>query len=384
MGYGVGKFGKLISEVVDRWSLMSAEQSDWKFSKKGQLVCPIPKKCFASESKAALGMLNVLRLPSGRLSHLTPKVYCITAWAEDCTETLYWPSARLFVPGEGSVACNSLCDFIVLFVGELWKTKQVSVGEVLPEEEVLSPMQSAVLIGASSKSDFVVVPKGMQLLLMPLSPVDCAKIHRIYAVDASMDFGVQISDIYKFANGLFVPELIRKKVEPWFDNIFFAVQIIGQEKRFVCHRRSFLLLYDECGSDKIKTSVPVIPQHAMIRISGRPVYDPGVDGVPADQLPLWQAEDLCAGIIWWAHYYRTPHSRKAQTVDRAQSIEWWPGIDKQAQMEYRLCSCCNDIRLVLAGIGLDMQAQGRFEVVQMDDAKNSPELQAFTDMSLCW
>ena len=40
----------------------------------------------------------------------------------------------------------------------------------------------------------------------------------------------------------------------------------------------------------------------MIRISGRPVYDPGVDGVPADQLPLWQAEDLRADIIWWAHY----------------------------------------------------------------------------------
>ena len=156
MVYGVGKFGKLISEVVARWSL-SADQSDWKFNKKGQLVCPVPKICFASDSKAALGMLNVLRLPSGRLDHLTPKVERITAWAEDCAETLYWPIARLFVPGEGSVACNSLCDFIVRFVGELWKMKQVSIGEILPEEEVPSPMQSAVLVGASSKSDFVVV-----------------------------------------------------------------------------------------------------------------------------------------------------------------------------------------------------------------------------------
>ena len=98
----------------------------------------------------------------------------------------------------------------------------------------------------------------------------------------------------------------------------------------------------------------MIPQHAMIRISGRPVYDPGVDGVPADQLPLWQAEGLRADIIWWAQYCRTPHSRKAQTVDRARSVGWWPGIDKQAQMEYRLCSCCNDIRLVLTGVGLGM------------------------------
>jgi hypothetical protein len=64
------------------------------------------------------------------------------------------------------------------------------------------------------------VPKGMQLLMMPLSLVDWAEIHRAYAVEASMHFGVQISDIYKFANGLSIPELIRKKVEPSFDNIF--------------------------------------------------------------------------------------------------------------------------------------------------------------------
>ena len=34
-------------------------------------------------------------------------------WDEDCAETFYRPIARLFVPGEGSVACNILCDFIV-------------------------------------------------------------------------------------------------------------------------------------------------------------------------------------------------------------------------------------------------------------------------------
>ena len=84
-------------------------------------------------------------------------------------------------------------------------------------------MQSAVLIGASSKSDFVGVPKGMQLLLMPLSPVDLAEIHRAYAADTSMHFGVQISDIYNFTNGVSVHELIRKKVEPWFDSINFLL-----------------------------------------------------------------------------------------------------------------------------------------------------------------
>ena len=68
--------------------------------------------------------------------------------------------------------------------------------------------------------------------------------------------------------------------------------------------------------------MPVIPQHAMIHIRGRPAYDLGTD-----QLSLWQAEDLRAGIIWWARYCRTPHSWKAQTVDRAQSIGWWPSIE---------------------------------------------------------
>ena len=37
MVYGVGKFGRLISEVVPRWSL-SADQSDWRFNKKVNCV----------------------------------------------------------------------------------------------------------------------------------------------------------------------------------------------------------------------------------------------------------------------------------------------------------------------------------------------------------
>ena len=56
------------------------------------------------------------------------------------------------------------------------------------------------------------------------------------------------------------------------------------------------------------------------------------------------------------------------------SVAWWPGIDTQAKMEYRLCAICNDIRLVLSGVGLGMQSQARFAVIQMDDAKLSPEL----------
>ena len=65
---------------------------------------------------------------------------------------------------------------------------------------------------------------------------------------------------------------------------------------------------------------------------------------------------------------------KAKTVERAMIVAWWPGIDTQAKMEYRLCAVCNDIRLVLqlSVVGLGMQSQARFVVIQMDDAKLSP------------
>ena len=88
MVFGVIKFGKLISEVIARWTL-TADRRNWKFNQKGQLIAPVQKTCFASDSKAALGMLNVLRSPSGKLEHLTPKIERVTGWTEDRAETLY-------------------------------------------------------------------------------------------------------------------------------------------------------------------------------------------------------------------------------------------------------------------------------------------------------
>ena len=380
MVYGVKKFGKLISEAVARWTL-SADQSEWRFNKKGQLLVPVPKICFASDSKAALGMLNVLRLPSGRLEHLTPKLERVSAWAEDCAETLYWPLARLFVPGEGSQACNSLCDFIVRFVGELRRMKDEHLGEVLPEELIPSPMTSAVLIAGAGdlvgSGDLVGIPCDMQLLMMPLPVAAWSEIHRAYKLDKTMHFGVSISDIYRVANGLPVSAAVTTKVKPWMGKVFFAASFRGSTEKILCHRRSFLQPYSSDDPDKTMMLVPVIPANAMVRVSGRPPYVAGGHD-PAESLPMWQAEDLRADIVWWAHYCRHPHSRKEQTVERAMSVSWWPGIDVQSKMEYRLCSICNDVRLVLGGVALGMMAQGRFSVVQMDDAKLSPELQDLT------
>ena len=69
--------------MIARWTL-TADQTNWKFNQKGQLIAPVTKNCFASDSKAALGMLNVLRLPSGKLEHLTPEIERVTGCGYYC------------------------------------------------------------------------------------------------------------------------------------------------------------------------------------------------------------------------------------------------------------------------------------------------------------
>ena len=91
------------------------------------------------------------------------------------------------------------------------------------------------------------------------------------------------------------------------NNTFYAVSIGGDEKKFLCHRRSCLKPYDSVDVDRSKILVPVVPVNVMIRISGRPPYSPTEAETAAEDLPVWQAEDLRADILWWAHYCRTPH-----------------------------------------------------------------------------
>ena len=65
-------------------------------------------------------------------------------------------------------------------------------------------------------------------------------VHLAYLQDQTLHFGVALSDIYKYVNDLVVPDLVRKKAEPWMNNVFYAVYIGGDEKKFLCHRRSCL------------------------------------------------------------------------------------------------------------------------------------------------
>ena len=138
--------------------------------------------------------------------------------------------------------------------------------------------------------------------------------------DQTLHFGVALCDIYKHVNDLVIPDLVRKRIEPSINNVFYAVCIGGDEKKFLCHRRSCLQPYDSADIDRFKILVPVVPANVMIRISGRPAYCPSDENTAAEDLPVWQAEDIRAGILWWAHYCRNPHSRKAQTIERAMSV----------------------------------------------------------------
>ena len=153
-------------------------------------------------------------------------------------------------------------------------------------------------MGGSVDADiFVGVPENMQLTVFPLSASDWDEIHLAYAMDPTEHFGVRICDIYAYANGAKVLSAVAAKIKPWMGKVFFPVSIHGQEKKFICHRRSFLKPYDECGYDRTTMLVLVIPANANVCISGRSVYDAEASGVPIEDLPDWQAEDLRADII---------------------------------------------------------------------------------------
>ena len=262
------------------------------------------------------------------------------------------------MPGEGKVHSNSLCDYIVRFVGQLKRMKGVEVGEVEPEEVVPSPLSAAVMVLGSGT--FEGVPDGMAMTIMPLTPVDWAELFRAYATD----FKVRICDIFAYVNGSFNgPKVVSDKIAPWIGKVFFPVKWAGAEQWFLCHRRESLASSSAVDEDRSMQLVLVIPAGAMVRVSGRAEYEAN-EHLSAEELPEWQAEDMRADLIYWAHYCRVPHARKADTVERALRVAWFPGIVERSKTEYRLCSVCNDLRLVLAGIGLGMAGQGRFEEVR--------------------
>ncbi len=65
MVFGVRKFGQFISSVVAKWAVTSC-MDEWSWDR-GQLVVPVPKVVFGSDSSSALGMLLTLMFPAGKV-----------------------------------------------------------------------------------------------------------------------------------------------------------------------------------------------------------------------------------------------------------------------------------------------------------------------------
>ena len=132
----------------------------------------------------------------------------------------------------------------------------------------------------------------MQLMMLPHSKNDWDAVHLAYLQDQTMHFGVALCDIYMDANGLTVSDLVRKKIEPWMNNVFYAVCIGGDDEMLLCHRRSCLQSYDGAEIDRSKIIlVPVVPANVMFRVSVRPPYRPTDENTAAEDLPVWQTED---------------------------------------------------------------------------------------------
>ena len=106
---GVRFFGNYITHCINRWFVRHPEeQVSWV---RGQMVPDVAKNCIGSDSETALWSLLNIRIPEGKLEFLTAKIGRHQGYAEEMACTLYWPLARLRVPGEGGEYCNSLSDF---------------------------------------------------------------------------------------------------------------------------------------------------------------------------------------------------------------------------------------------------------------------------------
>ena len=109
-------------------------------------------------------------------------------------------------------------------------------------------MLSAVLV--SGLGTFDGVPDGMQLMMLLYSDDDWDAVHFAYLQDQTLHVGAALCDIYKHVNDLVIPDLERKRIEPWMNNAFYAVCIGGDEKSFLvtdvlaCSLMTALILAD--------------------------------------------------------------------------------------------------------------------------------------------
>jgi hypothetical protein len=368
MVLGVRKFGSFISSVVGRWAV-SANKEEWTWHR-GQLVVPIPKIVLGSDSSSALGMLLQLMVPGGRIDYITPKLARLMGYADDCACTLYWPMARLQLPGGGAGPCNSLCDFLCRLVGQLKRMQDV---RTLEDEEELEELpygeaaQDAVLCvlvidgedPESIESDEV--PAGMKVREMLLDESDWHEIHRAYACDCDSTYqSIRVLDVYLVFNDEFEgSETVRRTVEAWRGKLLFPMERWGRKAVYTMATTVRVVDVEM----KEPSLVLVVPAGACVQVSRTEM--PTAE--EQEGMAEWAVRDMRSDILWWAHQGKWPHSRKVATIDRAMSIAWWSLIEKHATYHATTCTVCVPVMKARIEIGLGSGSIVPFYVIQMDD-----------------
>ena len=103
--------------------------------------------------------------------------------------TLYWPLARLRVPGEGGEYCNSLSDFICRQIGEYKRRLNLQTDEDVDWEMTPWSLPITFQLGkpVDSTSDRG-VPAGYEERTLMLSDAQWDKVVEAYSADDS-DYG---------------------------------------------------------------------------------------------------------------------------------------------------------------------------------------------------
>ncbi len=368
MVLGIRKFGTFISSVVGRWAV-SQDKKEWTWEK-GQLVVPIPKVVLGSDSSSALGMLLTLMVPGGRIDYVTPKLARMMGYADDCACTLYWPMARLQLPGGGAGPCNSLCDFLCRLVGQLKRMQNTPTHEDEEEPEELPYEANApdpgLCIMVVDESDPLSEPDasesgGVQIRDMMLNADDWVEVHRAYVADVkSMYQSVRITDVYAVFNGTFEGSRDTKRtIEAWRGRVFYPVE-----------RGGLIAVYTLASAVRMvdlelqeRRLVLVVPAGAAVPISRNEM--PSAESQAG--VEEWAVRDMRADILWWAHQGKWPHAKKVATVDRATGVAWWADIDTKANYHATTCTVCVPFRKARVEIGLGRGAIMQFYVTQMDD-----------------
>jgi hypothetical protein len=362
MVYGVRKFGQFVSTMVAKWAITS-NKKEWTWLR-GQLTVPTPKVVFGSDSSSALGMLLTLMCPAGKVDYITPKLARMMMYADDCACTLYWPMARLQLPGGGQGPCNSLCDFLCRLVGQLKRMQGCPTDEDSDEEGELpyddeEQLVLAVLVHEGESDD---VPTGMQLRNLMLGIEQWEELHRAYGEDsASKYMSVRILDVYRVYNGGYEGSQDTKRtIEAWKGKLFFPMMRGGAYVLFTLATAMRLVDVEMVA---VADLVLVVPAAAAVQVSRNEVPD-----AEAQQgVAVWEFKDMRTDIMWWAHQGKWPHAKRVATAERAMSIAWWPELLTEANYHATTCTVCVPHMQARIEIGLGQGAIRPFYVVQMDD-----------------